>query len=904
MAIDGVCHDPVRAFRLYSASKVKAIPSMKARFLILALLVLALLVLIPSFVPPSVFAQEVVESEPPEEEPFPENLWEQPIVRYFAYISAGLVLLMIVLKVFGALWSLISTKSKDKASFITRRYILKEAGKCLKLQEHEKAGDLYLSIGETDEACNAFMQGKLYHKAAVLYERDGKPAFAAVAYEKADMSERAAECWVLAEDLKRAEENYLRAGKKLPLAKMFEKAGRYKRAAKYFRELNMPLKLGECLERSKQYRKAAKVMEDLFFLKLSSLPDGMLSKYKEDLNQLSDKIKQLRQNVDDLEGLLAFYVRAGMYRQAGGLCESLGDMKRAAEFYHKCGDGEKAATIYESVGEKKKAFLIRAELLLKEKKEEFAADCFFKAGEHWRAAEIYERIGKFSRAAEIFESMGALSQAAWLYSQSGNLEKAAHFFEKTGEFESAAYAYESLDNMEKLAEVCERGKDYFRAGEAYYRLGKKNEAIAVLQKISSEDPSFQEACSLLGILFYEKEIPRLALKMFHEAAADKEPCSTNLEIFYYLARTYETLGETGEARSIYEKILTVDFHYQDVAERIERLSVGETASPVPLAPKFRLTPADSSSSEFRPRDTVTATLIRSSSEAPDLQDGSEETGGGRSLEDLESLLLNKGRYKILEELGRGGMGIIYKVKDTLLDRIVAYKVLSRHLRDHSAAVQNFLREAKSAARLNHPNIVTIYDFGEADGKYFMTLEFVSGKNLKQFFAGRDLNYDEILDIVREVCGGLAYAHDSAVIHRDIKPSNIMISDMDQKVKLLDFGLAKILEDVSQTASGVLGTPWYMSPEQVLGAAVDQRSDLYSLGVTLFEILTRRLPFKGRDFGYHHLHTVPPEPGSIVSDTPRILNDMVMRCMEKKPKERYQTAREIMEEIDAYRKRRR
>jgi serine/threonine-protein kinase len=261
--------------------------------------------------------------------------------------------------------------------------------------------------------------------------------------------------------------------------------------------------------------------------------------------------------------------------------------------------------------------------------------------------------------------------------------------------------------------------------------------------------------------------------------------------------------------------------------------------------------------------------------------------------------LGEGRYKILEELGRGGMGVVYKCEDTLLGRIVAYKVLSSQIRDFPAALDNFLREAKSAARLNHPNIVTVYDFGESGDGYYMTLEYVPGRTLRQFMKSSP-EPEKVRQVLAGICEGLAYAHSQNVVHRDIKPSNILVSDLDMKAKILDFGLAKVMEDVSQTASGVLGTPWYMSPEQVLGSQIDPRTDLYSLGVTLFEVFTGELPFRGRDFGYHHVHTPPPSPRSVSERVSEDLDRIILRCLQKKPDDRFQSAEAVRDAVLAAR----
>ena len=210
-------------------------------------------------------------------------------------------------------------------------------------------------------------------------------------------------------------------------------------------------------------------------------------------------------------------------------------------------------------------------------------------------------------------------------------------------------------------------------------------------------------------------------------------------------------------------------------------------------------------------------------------------------------------------LGRGGMGIVYKADDTVLDRTVALKVLPESLKENPQALKNFLREAKSAAKLNHPNIVTVYDAGEQDGVYYIAMEYVDGNTLKDIIKRRGkIAPRGIVHVVSQMCEALAYAHEKKIVHRDVKTANTMWTK-DRKAKIMDFGLAKVIEEVRNHTTVVSGTPFYMSPEQTLGKNVDQRSDLYSLGVSVFEMATGTLPFTEGNLPYHHVHTPPPRP---------------------------------------------
>ena len=201
-------------------------------------------------------------------------------------------------------------------------------------------------------------------------------------------------------------------------------------------------------------------------------------------------------------------------------------------------------------------------------------------------------------------------------------------------------------------------------------------------------------------------------------------------------------------------------------------------------------------------------------------------------------------YKILEKLGAGGMGVVYKAQDIKLDRLIALKFLPQHLSQGEENKKRFIHEAKAASALNHPNIATIYEIDEADGEMFIAMEYIDGESLQARIERGPLPIDEALTIVRQIAEGLSKAHTKKIIHRDIKPANILIAE-DGQVKIVDFGLAKLTGRTLLTQEGmILGTVAYMSPEQTQGIAVDHRTDIWSLGVVWYEMLTGRLAFRG------------------------------------------------------------
>jgi len=341
----------------------------------------------------------------------------------------------------------------------------------------------------------------------------------------------------------------------------------------------------------------------------------------------------------------------------------------------------------------------------------------------------------------------------------------------------------------------------------------------------------------------------------------------NLRSYYNLAMILEQHGDLKIAEAIYNRILGEDYAFSDVANRLEELKGKQ---------------AELQKQTAKEEELPEAPLV----EAPTAEVPKAEA----------PVVSTEKRYTLLEEIGRGGMGVIYKAKDNHLGRMVAYKMLPSDLRENELAGKNFLREAQAAAVLNHPNIVTIYDSGVEAGNWYITMELVEGMTIRKIL-DRDgkLPVNVVILIAGQLCKALDYAHKNDIVHRDVKSSNVMWTE-DKQVKVMDFGLAKAIQEVLNFQTIVGGTPNYMSPEQILGEELDHRTDIYSLGVSIFEMLCGELPFKKGDVGYHHIHTPPPEPKSINPEISEELNRIVMKCIEKKPDDRYQSTIEIFEDL--------
>ena len=259
-----------------------------------------------------------------------------------------------------------------------------------------------------------------------------------------------------------------------------------------------------------------------------------------------------------------------------------------------------------------------------------------------------------------------------------------------------------------------------------------------------------------------------------------------------------------------------------------------------------------------------------------------------------------GRYKILEELGRGAMGVVYRAEDPSLDRVVALKTISlADAEGRKEYEKRFMLEAKAAGKLTHPNIVTIFDYGEEEDVAYMAMELLEGQDLRSRMRREQIPPMEAVEIALQVADGLGFAHEHGVVHRDVKPGNIMLLERGA-VKIMDFGIARMRFADRKTSTGmVLGTPRYMSPEQISGQPVDQRSDIFSLGTVLYEMLTQTSLFAGQNvdqIAFNVTTNEPAPPSHKNPELPQILDFIVARALKKEPSVRYQDAYEMAADL--------
>ncbi len=399
--------------------------------------------------------------------------------------------------------------------------------------------------------------------------------------------------------------------------------------------------------------------------------------------------------------------------------------------------------------------------------------------------------------------------------------------------------------------------DPYQASLSLLKSGHMNQAIDLLERVGAQDPQFQNAKLVLGKAFMKKRNFKKAAQHLQKAYdhwcedPDAIVDDTILNILYYLGLSFEKSHRSEDALKLFERIAGENPLFKQVSTHLVRLK-----EHVKKANKTR-----------------------------------ERKEGFPAFSQQDR---GRHRYERIEEIGRGGMGIVYRSRDRILGREVALKILNSHFKHDEKIVETFLREAKSLAALNHLHIVTVFDAGIEDGNYYISMEFIEGKTIRELLKKKGhFRLSTTTILAKQVLKALAYAHSKKVIHRDITTNNMMLTDS-KIIKLMDFGLARVVNQLHSEQSIIGGTPYFMSPEQVEGAPIDHRTDIYSFGVCLFEMLTGQVPFPMENPGYHHLHTPPPSPRSIKSDIPELMEIIILKCLQKKPDDRFINANEILE----------
>ena len=704
----------------------------------------------------------------------------------------------------------------------------------------------FQQAGDLGAAADAYERGRSYVKAARLYEQARQAGHAARLYEQAGEFFSAAELCVRMGNHLKASSLFERGGNDVRAAESAERGGDLERAVSLYVKSGAFDRAGEIRFHLEQFEEAAALTERALGRLRAS---GGLA-VSQPVQALARRCAEAYLRIDD-------HAKAGVVlRDAGLEIEAAEQFCRGGEWnlgiglYVRHREFEQAARLCQSLGRATELQLILAEQHLDAERFADAGRAFEAAGVWARAAESYQHAAAYAKAADMYARCGDHDHAAEMYVAAGAPAKAAQALVRLGKRNEAARLYREAGDSRQAATLLQEAGDPFGAATALIEAKAEDEAIGLLQQIGTDSPHYLEATVLLGDLFFQNELDGPAREKYEKAASLRPISAEFIHPTYQLARVYERQGNLQEALHLYERVVAEQVDFRDVQQRIT--DVTELLAALPQGK------------------------------------GSAEGSSGR---------VTPSRYRILKELGRGGMGIVYKAEDTTLQRVVAYKVLPDTVRDDPKALSAFLREARIAASLRHPNIVTIFDAGQVGDTLYIAMEFVDGRALHQILDEVGiLPLPKALDILRQACRSLIHAHQQDIVHRDVKPANIMVSHSGE-VKLMDFGLAAIVTTASAQVTTVRGTPYYMAPEQILGEPLSGLTDQYALGCTLFHMLTGRPPFTEGDVLYHHIHSRSVSPQSLNPKVPAWLDALILRMMVKSPEKRFPSLEIVLQEVE-------
>jgi tetratricopeptide (TPR) repeat protein len=778
----------------------------------------------------------------------PQALLGDPTIQmYVAYTVGGIVLLWLIARVRRLLRHGGGSRAAGAPS---RSENLREARRAARHGDRVQAGRFYEAAEEWKAAAEAYERGRAFAEAGRLWERLNQAPKAARLYEQANEFRKAAELYARLGNYARAATLFQKGGQDVKAAEAYERLGDMGQAAELYARHEVYDRAGELLFKMGQPARAAELFE------------RALPRLKVRGAELAPEAIRAQQALARRCGEL--YIQAGQPAKAAAVLRAHGLEIEAAGYYCQAGDWETGLDLFlrhrefdraiaacQAQGAEDRLHVVQGERMAADGRERDAAREFEAGGAWWRAAEMYERVEDYAKAAVMYAQHGDDERAAEMHAAAGEPALAAAALERLGKPKEAARYYQQAGALQEAARALQSGGDFFGAGKLLFEAQAVEEAVPLLQQVGPESGRYLDATVMLGDLFFQRELYGLAKEKFEKATALKRIAPDFIHPTYQLAAIHELQGDLKSALSLFEKVMAEQLTYRDVQARVA--SLREHLARVAPAP---------------PAGEVTQVV------SPPPR-----------------------RYRVIKELGRGGMGIVYLAEDTILRRPVAYKVVPDAIRENPKSLEYFLREARIAASLQHQNIVTIYDAAYSADEVYIAMEYVEGRSLQQILDETPtLPLPRGLGFFRQACLGLAHAHRNNVVHRDVKPANMMITPAGV-VKLMDFGLAAVVTEAMSKVTSVRGTPFYMAPEQILGEEISALSDQYSLGCTLYHMVTGRPPFVEGDILYHHIHTPPAAPRERNPQIPVWLDAIILKTMMKDQATRFPSVAVLLQELD-------
>ena len=550
------------------------------------------------------------------------------------------------------------------------------------------------------------------------------------------------------------------------------------------------------------------------------------------------------------------YARGGRHDTAGALFEELGELDRAAAEWGEHGDAPRRAAVLERLGRGDEAARLQAQHLESTGRYHEAAERWQAVGDTDLAIEAYKRAGEPLEAGRLMLEAGRSEAAASMLVRGGDFASAAQIYSEMGRCTQAAHAYYRAGDMSQAVRLLSEGRDWVTLARIYLQHGHASRAFATLREVDPEYARYEEAQVLLAEMYRRERKPQEAFRVYEALVQRRVDAGrSDPQVRRWVVIMAEMLFKNGKAADAI-----------DVLRRLEDLGL--------MTPELEAKVREVEDRIAGPKEqlaALTSTL-------------------GMPIHD---------RYEFVDKLGEGGNGVIYRAKDKMLGRELAIKMIGQTALPSDLAKKFFLREAQTAAQLNHPGIVTIYDMGEIEGASYIAMELIDGESLadKLVRGTGVMDPRDAKEVVDQLCAALDYAHARGVIHRDVKLENVMVTRAGE-VKLMDFGLAKAIHGSPDKSIVITGTPLYMSPEQIMGGDLDHRTDLYALGVMLYRLLAGEWPYFDGNILEAHREAPIPDPCAANPSLPEGFRVLIERTMAKVPSHRYDAAGEVAEAYHA------
>jgi len=732
---------------------------------------------------------------------------------------------------------------------------LKKARKLERKGQFQKAAEIYLSLGEYNSAIEIFkLNGDIIRASELMVETNRADEAVELLLNKGNVNQALA--------ILKKQGNFFRA------ALICKQKNRYREAAAFFEKSGILSEAARMLVEEGNYRRAAEL-----YLR-SDMMESAAEAYENAARHTDDKQNPFSQRPDNR-------LTAALWQKAAKTWERVPNPEKAAKIYQNLLQWKQAAKLYEEIGNFRKALfcyeqgdeqkeLIRllrslnqykkADRLMAKQSEESgdpltAAKLALKNKDFAKAAEYLEQAGEYQLAAENYEKSQAFMLAAETYYRADNIPKAADMYKASGNLDTAAQLYEQINQKDLAVKLHTQNQNYTRAAELLLESNKTEEALRLLLRVPDDHPSQRVIQKMKASAYFRLGKIDSGISLVSDLL--EQPISPEtVQLQYDYASALQEDGILEKALHTYQKIVDFDRSYKEALKFLNWCAAMKETISAKIS------------------DTIVGELP------------------------IGMLLAN--RYELLELLGKGGMGVVYRAADRDLNLAVALKILRPKLSYDPDFIEMFKREVTLARMLSHPNIIKIYDLNRVGNLWFVSMEYLLGEEVKDVIIREErISSERVQNVARQILSALDHSHSKKLIHSDIKPQNIFIDETDHST-LVDFGIARTMSSQVKDQT-VYGTPGYISPEQITGNLATPKSDIYSLGVTLYEMVTGEIPFDGDTMDQileNQLQGTPVKPSIISPEIPSWMDNIIEKMMARNPADRYSSAREVIQDFPA------